>query len=394
MIKMIFQSLMMHKKKYVLTIIQFIICFFALIFAMSMIDDILQYRSRVEKIADLDLVHIYSLDEDIDYNPETTEPISNHLNEMLSKLEKESYIDKIGMFERVHIRDVKQSSSIEDINVIMASKELLEMSKIRLSKGEMDSLMEYQAGVTEIPVLVSSDLKEQYKLNEIYTYYISKDFGDECIKFVVKGFVESPAYFWRGNASDITSTLSSGDKFIICPQFQKYDIFSYMNNVLIKLNDCSKTNIELLEQYLESAEISYEQNTLRSEINEYYTRQKEIVVPVIIFATIILVLSLLGCIGVILCNLLSRKREFGVYYSLGLSKKKLMSILCGEILCVFTLSFLIASITCICVFSVGLWSMLIVLAIMFVCVFMCELVIVTKFSKIEIINLINENVRE
>lgn len=395
MTKIILQSLMMHKKKYMLTVIQFVICFFALIFAVSMISDVLEYKSRVEELSDLDLVHIYSIDENINYDIESTKAILKSLDETFYELKSESFINKFGIFEKINIRKEQQTKSNEDLNVIMVSKELLEISKIRLSEGEMYSFFEYQTETTEIPILVSEVLKEQFKLNETYTYYILRDSVEERIEFTVKGYVESPEYFWRGNASDITSTLSSGDKFIICPQFKDFSILSYLNNILIKLNGQSENDVRLLAEYLESnAIISYEHNTLQGEINEYYTRQKEIIIPVAIFSIVILVLALLGCIGVILCNLISRKREFGVYYSIGLSQKRLMIILCGEIFCVFVLSFLIASIASIFLFNAKTLSVLIAFATMLVCVLLCELVPITKFSKLEIINLINENVRE
>ena len=117
-----------------------------------------------------------------------------------------------------------------------------------------------------------------------------------------------------------------------------------------------------------------------------------------IFAIIIIVLSLLGTIGTILSNLVLRKREFGIYYAMGLSKKHLLTMILGEGMVMFFISFVISIAGSLAVtffmasegFKITLENVAITLLVMIVCMVVCELLPMRKIAGQEPVELINE----
>ena len=74
---------------------------------------------------------------------------------------------------------------------------------------------------------------------------------------------------------------------------------------------------------------------MKKQIEEYYNGQKTFIFVLIFFAVILLFLSVLGCIGTILASIMQRKEEFGIYVSMGFTKRKLARLILGELGCLF-----------------------------------------------------------
>ena len=113
--------------------------------------------------------------------------------------------------------------------------------------------------------------------------------------------------------------------------------------------------------------------------DRYYNKQKTVILATMIFAIIIIVLSLLGTIGTILSNLVLRKREFGIHYAMGLSKKHLLIMTLGEGMVMFFISFVISIAGSLAVtffmasegFKITLENVAITLLVMIVCMVVC-----------------------
>lgn len=78
-----------------------------------------------------------------------------------------------------------------------------------------------------------------------------------------------------------------------------------------------------LQQAYEEQGITAEPFSVKKQIEEYYNGQKTFIFVLIFFAVILLFLSVLGCIGTILASIMQRKEEFGIYVSMGFTKRKL-----------------------------------------------------------------------
>ena len=81
---------------------------------------------------------------------------------------------------------------------------------------------------------------------------------------------------------------------------------------------------------------------MKKQIEEYYNGQETFIFVLIFFAVILLFLSVLGCIGTILASIMQRKEEFGIYVSMGFTKRKLARLILGELGCLFAAAFILA----------------------------------------------------
>lgn len=85
---------------------------------------------------------------------------------------------------------------------------------------------------------------------------------------------------------------------------------------------------------------------MKKQIEEYYNGQETFILVLIFFAVILLFLSVLGCIGTILASIMQRKEEFGIYVSMGFTKRKLARLILGELGCLFAACFILAVAMC------------------------------------------------
>lgn len=399
MISIILKSFKIHKKKSVLNIIQFSIAFFSLMLSICMVQQVLEYRRNIESIMDSDTVQM-SVTEDESDDEEDGEVVGKEP----PKTQKDKYSTiydeiksdtnvSIGILDNISVYD--ENNMVD--NAIMVNKDFINMAKWKFQDGNIEKLVNYNDDDV-IPVIVSYSLRDKYKLNEKYNieYMIDEDTYNATI--MVVAVADKNSYIFTGNATCISDTIKNKEDFMIFPKIADFSDLAYENNVLIKANNDLENVEDRLSDEYENVGKNIQFISLESQIEQYYNKQKTVILATMIFAIIIIVLSLLGTIGTILSNLVLRKREFGIYYAMGLSKKHLLIMTLGEGMVMFFISFVISMAGSLAVtffmasegFKITLENVAITLLVMIVCIVVCELLPMRKIAGQEPVELINE----
>jgi len=399
MISIILKSFKIHKKKSVLNIIQFSIAFFSLLLSICMVQQVLEYRRNIESIMDSDTVQM-SVTEDESDDEEDGEVVGKEP----PKTQKDKYSTiydeiksdtnvSIGILDNISVYD--ENNMVD--NAIMVNKDFINMAKWKFQDGNIEKLVNYNDDDV-IPVIVSYSLRDRYKLNEKYNieYVIDEDTYNATI--IVVAVADKNSYIFTGNATCISDTIKNKEDFMVFPKIADFSDLAYENNVLIKANSDMENIEDRLSDEYENVGKNIQFISLESQIEQYYNKQKTVILATMIFAIIIIVLSLLGTIGTILSNLVLRKREFGIYYAMGLSKKHLLIMTLGEGMVMFFISFVISIAGSLAVtffmasegFKITLENVAITLLVMIVCMVVCELLPMRKIAGQEPVELINE----
>lgn len=399
MISIILKSFKIHKKKSVLNIIQFSIAFFSLLLSICMVQQVLEYRRNIESIMDSDTVQM-SVTEDESDDEEDGEVVGKEP----PKTQKDKYSTiydeiksdtnvSIGILDNISVYD--ENNMVD--NAIMVNKDFINMAKWKFQDGNIEKLVNYNDDDV-IPVIVSYSLRDKYKLNEKYNieYMIDEDTYNATI--MVVAVADKNSYIFTGNATCISDTIKNKEDFMVFPKIADFSDLAYENNVLIKANSDMENIEDRLSDEYENVGKNIQFISLESQIEQYYNKQKTVILATMIFAIIIIVLSLLGTIGTILSNLVLRKREFGIYYAMGLSKKHLLIMTLGEGMVMFFISFVISIAGSLAVtffmasegFKITLENVAITLLVMIVCMVVCELLPMRKIAGQEPVELINE----
>ncbi len=399
MLKLIYQSLQKRKGKSILLMVQFTIGFSALLFGLSCIDNVFQYRRNVERLASLDSVHAYFSYDSLE---EVTPKMIEGYKEIFKKVKELGVLKRWGMFEEISVyEDIKATS--QESNVYILNQDMLEMSNFKLQKGSAERLAGEFSKNDIIPVIISASMEQQYKMGDTYSLYYNDIFVEEQkIKIEIVGVLDSTLCFWSGGGSTISENMTSNTKFILAPQFKEFESnITYANNSLFTFfeNDNNKEdNIEKVKQRFSENGISLHCITLKEEVDSYYERQKVVIISTTVFSAIILILSLLGCIGSVLASITVRYKEFGIYYSLGFTKKNMISLVGGEIAAIFSISFILALLICkafftLCLagegFAIRFSIISIAFLIMTVCIALCIMMPIIKLKNVEPIELLN-----
>lgn len=399
MISIILKSFKIHKKKSVLNIIQFSIAFFSLLLSICMVQQVLEYRRNIESIMDSDTVQM-SVTEDESDDEEDGEVVGKEP----PKTQKDKYSTiydeiksdtnvSIGILDNISVYD--ENNMVD--NAIMVNKDFINMAKWKFQDGNIEKLVNYNDDDV-IPVIVSYSLRDKYKLNEKYNieYMIDEDTYNATI--MVVAVADKNSYIFTGNATCISDTIKNKEDFMVFPKIADFSDLAYENNVLIKANSDMENIEDRLSDEYENVGKNIQFISLESQIEQYYNKQKTVILATMIFAIIIIVLSLLGTIGTILSNLVLRKREFGIHYTMGLSKKHLLIMTLGEGMVMFFISFVISIAGSLAVtffmasegFKITLENVAITLLVMIVCMVVCELLPMRKIAGQEPVELINE----
>lgn len=399
MISIILKSFKIHKKKSVLNIIQFSIAFFSLMLSICMVQQVLEYRRNIESIMDSDTVQM-SVTQDESDDEEDGEVVGKEP----PKTQKDKYSTiydeiksdtnvSIGILDNISVYD--ENNMVD--NAIMVNKDFINMAKWKFQDGNIEKLVNYNDDDV-IPVIVSYSLRDKYKFNEKYNIEYMIDEGTYNATIMVVAVADKNSYIFTGNATCISDTIKNKEDFMIFPKIADFSDLAYENNVLIKANSDLENIEDRLSDEYENVGKNIQFISLESQIEQYYNKQKTVILATMIFAIIIIVLSLLGTIGTILSNLVLRKREFGIYYAMGLSKKHLLTMILGEGMVMFFISFVISIAGSLAVtffmasegFKITLENVAITLLVMIVCMVVCELLPMRKIAGQEPVELINE----
>lgn len=400
MIKILLQSLKIHSKKFVLLVIQFSLAFFSLLISFSFVQMIHDYRNRVENIMDINVLQVYV--DDTEGIPEELEGKNGEVIEIEELEEKINYENEVNINDKYKMGILRRIYLFEDDNVsinnvVMVNNDMLEMMEKKNSFNKLDELKEYNHNSEWIPVIVGSGCADQYKEGNVYNYTYINDKGCEIeLKLKVVEVASADANMFMGNSTSICDTVNIKRDFIMLPQFTNFSQESYEYNVLIENNEEAIENIT--NDYLELNKVIIV-HSLKEQIEKYYKANKAIVISTFIFAMIIMFLAILGCVGTMMSNIAVRKKEFGIYYALGLPKRSLSIEIFYEGMFVFVTSFIVSIAMYIGVMNclleddyvkLNLISIFAVMVIMFACLLVCEVLPLKVINKSNLIELIND----
>lgn len=305
-------------------------------------------------------------------------------------------------FESLEVYDFSGDSQ-QEFCLYELNNDCFAMSKLSLQEGQIEPLENYDGKFGTIPIVVSSSMSTRYNMGQSYTlsYVNGETYEFEEIQVKVAGVLKPSQRFWRGGSTWLSENIADSKDFILAPQFMNFqkDI-TYSMNSLLQLSGSEVEKEEKLEQLrniFAKNQLEMQYTTLQEEVDSYYEAQKVLMAGALIFAGVLLLLSLLGCIGAILTEITTRYHEFGIYYAMGTTKADIIVLIQGEILVLFCFSLIIASGG-----STLLWSFLLTsisisvnwrvflsaFAVMLICVMLCAGMPFIKLRKMEPIDMI------
>lgn len=399
LIRLIYQSMINKKSRFSLLIVQFTIGFAALLFGLSCIFNLLQYKKSIEELAPLTTVHPYIMEDDASI--ENNINMSDKYRDAFEQVKEKNLVEKLGLFEDIYIYKDALGTKGES-RLYMLNNDSIEMSNLTLQAGTMDPLVKDISSIESIPVVVSAAMENQYPIGGTYTLYFMNGQTDEYEKLTIEvvGVLASSVQFWPGGSTFISENILANKEFILAPQFKEFEsALTYAFNSLIQLpeQEAEESSLEQIQLLFENNGLDLQYTTLQGEVDSYNEGRKVLIIGTITFAAILLLLSLLGCIGAILASITTRYKEFGIYYSLGFTKDNLIRLVFGEIITVFGISFIIATITCKILFStlfanealtMNLSVIAIAFIIMMICIIFSTIMPFIKLKNIEPIEMI------
>lgn len=325
--------------------VQFTIGFAALLVGIGCVENVLQYKRNVESLAPLDTVHIsvgeYAVLGD-------SAAVLSEYRSVFSQVQESGLADELGLFEPLSVYDSCERGR-QGLRLYELDMGCLAMSELSLQEGTEAPLEDYDRASGTVPIVVSASLSGRYQMGERYSlfYVDGETYEYEEVQVEVAGVLEPSQRFWRGGATRLSENIARNKDFILAPQFMDFqEDITYSMNLLIRLSGTrteKETKLEQIRSIYEENQIDVQVHTLQEEVDSYYEVQKVPVIGALTFAGILLLLSLLGCIGVILAEITVRYHEFGIYYAVGMTKKDMIVLMQGEILMLYCGSFLIAS---------------------------------------------------
>lgn len=389
------------KSKFLLLIVQFTIGFASLLFGLSCIFNLIQYKKSIEELVPLDTVHAY-INEDNGLL-ENNINMLNEYNSVFKQLREKNLVEKLGLFETMYVYDSPNPQATKnESRLYILNNDSIEMSNLTLQEGTMKPLESDIHSFENIPVVVSAAMKDQYKIGKTYQLYYINAHTDEYEKIEIKvvGIMAPSVLFWPGGSTYISENIINNKEFILAPQFKEFELaLSYAYNSLIQLPEhkTSGANLEQIKLVFEHNGLDLQYTTLQDEIDSYNEGRKVVIISTITFAAILLVLSLLGSIGAILTSISTRYKEFGIYYSLGFTKNNMIRLVYGEIIIVFGVSFILATVICKILFAtlfvnealtMNFSVIAIAFVIMIICIILSTIMPFIKLKKIEPIEMI------
>lgn len=396
MLRIILVSLRKRVKRFVLVFVQFFIGLTVLLFGMFSVERFFRYERNVEQVLPADMLHLMGAEEETGVGTEDGPVVGSgkgayDYEQVMEEVRKEVPGLKLGVFENVLIE-----AGDEEASFLMCSREVLEMVHISADQSEMEQLADYKGGET-VPVLVSSDLAEDYEVGEEYPFPDDTMPQFASYRMRIAGMMEEGAGLCMGGSSDLSSSIKTAEHTIVGPEIFAFDPdYAYEYNLVCLTAE--GTDQEELKTEFSKRGWDVGIQSVREEIQKYFEREKTVMFGAIGFSAILLVLSAVGCVGTLLSMVLSRKKEFGIYFSLGMKKRDLAVMVLGEVSVIFMASYLGA----LCAFAVIVQagmdgagfvpaaSMTMTMAVMFLCAVLCVILPVRKIMQWKPVELLSK----
>lgn len=324
---LILNSIKKQNFKFKILLFQFIIVFISLNICFTLLISARLIKSNLDKLTDINNTAMVYINKDCDNDVDVIE----NLNKKLDVIRKTKGINKVSRYykDEVLIND-------EIVNCIFLDNESMGVYNFKID-GSKDIFLESK---DNIKVLISEDLKDKYKINDIINIDYNNKFQGQVI-----GYISYDSNFWSNRIGNDKS-LEKIENSIIIPFDKKcyYDKnleYKMFNKIIIKMDKLN--NKEILEQIKEKGIInSYIGMT--DFIKQIKNQNSQIIFFMCTFSILIGILSLLGFIGVVISYTSFRKKEYAIRLTIGSTLKELSILICGEIGVSIGIAFLISAI--------------------------------------------------
>lgn len=378
-LSMVFNSIRKRKLGNFVTIIQFVIAFFALVISIGLVMDIVNKLYISRKMVSS---NSYILQDNGD----------NILakKEFYNALKSKKNIDSYGFY-------FYQRESINYLNI---SNGLLNMFNFKVKTGRDLNIQDFKKS-REIPVLITPDLKENYPINST----IKRKYLDQVISYKVVGIVDDSFKFWYKSDKLIQTPKNT----IICPS--KLDDYNINTAHIIitlkntnKIKDLENSFKSIINNATEDSHQSDDTNStqhlivnLRKYMFSVIHEKIQTVIYTIFFSITIVILSITGLVINLNLLLIKRLNEFGIRISLGATIKDISKLISAELFIDFIIAYIISIIPAILTnvylpksggILINLWSLLIVFVIILLFTFLIFKNIVRMLKKYQPIKLI------
>jgi len=383
--KIIAQSLKKQGIRYKLVFFQLVIVFIALNCAFILINKSFEVKRNVNKLIDENK----GIRVGLSISSKCNNPYKT-INEIYEKLKKNDEIKKVGSYyvDGIRINELKDAN---DLTALYLDKGAFDLYNIKVNKGSKD-IFQYQ-NKNEIPVLISSDLGKRLDVNNIINAELYSNNNFKKYKFKVVGVISKNTFFWSGRSKN-DSPVESLNKTIIIPFGNEYfydDMINFnmkgKNTVIVskESNNTSAVISDLVK--LRGNGIEVRAIKVSSIVDQVHKNNKQWIVMLLTFAILLIILSFIGFTGIVTSYIVFRKKEYGIRFALGSTKRELLALISGEIITSLVVTNIIAFLFIILInylarikLSKELIILSIVPALAFSCMMICITLVIYKFT--------------
>lgn len=231
------------------------------------------------------------------------------------------------------------------INAIEIDYGYIENFEISVESGENLTREDFDIKNNIYPILVGQNFKGVLTIGETIEGF---DYEGEKLKYIVKGFIDKGYYNISTPLNEYN--IMTLDNIILSPfmdrrfneESSKFDIINQVHKSIVTLN-----NNDEIEEFLNEANANFG-NMKVTKLDDLLKKYKEGVKleRMIVFNIFIIVMIIcgIGIIANIMNSIKIRMKDFGVYMLNGASKKDIMKIVIFEILIIFALAAILASV--------------------------------------------------
>lgn len=231
------------------------------------------------------------------------------------------------------------------INAIEIDYGYIENFEISVESGENLTREDFDIKNNIYPILVGQNFKGVLNIGETIEGF---DYEGEKLKYIVKGFIDKGYYNISTPLNEYN--IMTLDNIILSPfmdrrfneESSKFDIINQVHKSIVTLN-----NNDEIEEFLNEANANFG-NMKVTKLDDLLKKYKEGVKleRMIVFNIFIIVMIIcgIGIIANIMNSIKIRMKDFGVYMLNGASKKDIMKIVIFEILIIFALAAILASV--------------------------------------------------
>ncbi|MCT4662067.1 MAG: ABC transporter permease [Tissierellales bacterium] len=368
-IKTVLKSLSKKKLNALLIIFQLSISFLIIVNAFKFIDQVNYQSNSIKNNLNINLDKTYRV---MFKNVEETKDYINRLHRLREYVgtldgvvgygaydEMGVIFDELRMDDKYINRNLEIKKTVRSLtypelsDVIFINSSILNFTNMEVEMGRMLERQDFnlRQGM-QVPILVGSAYKDVLKLGDILTiteYEMRKNQKKEFkTEFKVIGFIKQGEK-WFSDDDFVMEPLEKLDDKFVAPNylFNQESIISNLSTlhkVFIQMEDDANDKIILREVREKGLEynLNIDFKSIVELLNEYNEGYSEIIQINLLLGVFLVVMSLIGIVSIMLINIRSRYKEFGIRIMSGASIRYIQMIIIGEMIFMLVFSFVLS----------------------------------------------------